>query len=279
MGGCKPPCADKAARLAHEKRERAMGREYADPLRLLAISDVHIPYHSPEAVGAVLDFARYYKPNVFVVNGDFFDFYAVSSYSKDPAREESLQEELDRGAALLKAFKAACAPGARLVFLAGNHEDRLRRYLWNQAPALSKLRALAFETVTGLDALGFETYAYGEVVGLGKLHFVHGDLVRKGAGMTAKGMLQRYRVNVVHGHTHRVGHVMETTLGGEFAAWEMGCLADLRPEYIKGVPDWQHGVGVGTLYRNGLFDFQVSRIIEGHRFFHNGRVYHGRWDG
>ena len=45
--------------------------------RLLVLSDIHIPYHSIDALTAAFDFAKNEKPDAILLNGDTIDFFQL----------------------------------------------------------------------------------------------------------------------------------------------------------------------------------------------------------
>ena len=55
--------------------------------RILCISDIHAPYHSKSALTAVIKYAKEYKPDCILLNGDFFDFHGMSRFLKDPRKK------------------------------------------------------------------------------------------------------------------------------------------------------------------------------------------------
>lgn len=101
----------------------------------LVIPDTHRPYHDKKAYNLMMAVAADLKPQEIVILGDYADFYCVSSHSKDPRvlsiLTDEVQDVLDGLDELDKAF-----PGANKVFIEGNHEYRLERYLTDKAPAL-----------------------------------------------------------------------------------------------------------------------------------------------
>ncbi len=65
------------------------------------------------------------------------------------------------------------------------------------------------------------------------------------------------------GHTHRCSAYYVTKRGGSYTWSEAGCLCDLQPEYIDGVADWQHGVGLVSFEKKGVqFYARTIPIIE-----------------
>ena len=220
-----------------------------DKVRAVTLCDWHVPYESRDAIHAALDFCEDMQPEIVVAH-EIHDFYNLSSFDKDPARIDSLQSELDQVIGYLKDLRAAC-PGARILLLKSNHLDRLKRYLWCNAQALNSLRALEIPTLLNLDRFGIEYmdhFIYNDFL------FKHGNLVSKGAGMTALREMQAEGMSGVSGHTHRLSIVYHRDRATSRVWIESGCLCSLEAEYLDGrVPNWQHGLSVvefeGAKYR------------------------------
>jgi len=102
--------------------------------KILFIPDCHHPYVDLNAWNLMLKAAKQFKPHHTVIMGDFADFYGVSSHSKSPDRSLKLKEEVESTKTALDQIKSLGAKNN--VFIAGNHEDRLLRYLQDRAPEL-----------------------------------------------------------------------------------------------------------------------------------------------
>ena len=111
--------------------------------------DFHYPYQDQRIIREAELFAQEFQPDMILYPGDIIDCYLLSKFNKDPARADHLQQEFDMAANMFKRQRAMC-PNARMIFEPGNHEDRLRRYLWSQAPALASLRCLKIDELMGL---------------------------------------------------------------------------------------------------------------------------------
>ena len=183
-----------------------------------------------------------FKPDVRIAGSDGVDFYSLSSFDKNPERILSLQGELDSWKEAQRKWRSAT--NAKTYFLIGNHEDRLRRWLWKH-PELSSLSCLTIPElfdfkglkITMADKDGQELNFFD------KLIVTHGSIVRKWSGYTARGELEkrRYSVSVMSGHTHRGGRFITTVRGAVCEALECFCLCSLSPEYTYD-PDWQQGI-------------------------------------
>lgn len=246
--------------LSHKQRSKKVRDYLPSQVTVVALHDMHVPYHDKSAVGCAFNFCEQVQPEYIVIH-EWHDFYALSKFSKDPARKNDLQYEIDLTGELLADLRKRC-PKSKIVMLKANHTDRLQKYLWNEAPALSSLRALRIEEVLRLNELNIEY----------KPHFIykhflfkHGSVVRQDSAYTAKAELMREGMSGASGHTHRLGSHYRTLRGGSYVWVEGGCLCDLAPEYMDDdVANWQHGLTVVNFEKDGnQFVAQPIPIIDG----------------
>lgn len=242
----------------------------------LLYGDTHIPHEDERAVRVVQAIARETQPDLIVHMGDLLDAYPLSRWDKNPARKESLQDEIDRGRQHFAQMRL-CSPGSRFVYLEGNHEDRLRRTLWNlEGPAavLAELtafkQAMTWPALLGLDALGVEFVPYAEQsrhAFLPKFLLKHGTVVRNKSAYTASGEHDKYGKSGASGHTHRLGLFFSRDSNGSHVWAETGCTCKLDPEYMAD-PDWQQGAVFVTLdTTTGAFQVEPVYIYEGSAVF------------
>jgi hypothetical protein len=166
----------------------------------------------------------------------------------------------------------AAAKNARIVWVIGNHEIRLQKYLWTRAPELASLPSLDIRNLFELNKFGI--HYTDQPLLVGDTLMTHGHLARKGSGNTARAMLDEYGRSVIHGHTHRLGAIYKTSAGQNFMAFENGCLCQLTPEFLPpGTVNWQHGFSVGYLMGDGEYHFQQILISPTNTIAFNGRVY------
>lgn len=214
--------------------------------RILFIPDSHVPYEDKKAFELMLKVGKDFKPDHTIILGDFADFYTVSSHSKNPNRALKLSEEKDAVNARLKQVKALGAKNN--VFVAGNHEDRLDRYLMDKAPELyNEVRIPKF---LDIDKLGFEYIPYKKDYIIGKLNITH-DCGNAGRTAHLKAV-DTYQHNIIIGHTHRMGYSVEGNAKGERHLGAMlGWLGDIEEvDYmhrVKVARDWCSGFGIGYL--------------------------------
>lgn len=229
--------------------------------RDLVLSDWHVPFHDRWGMDLTLKVISIVKPTRIVIAGDALDFWGLSVFDKNPerAKDGGLQVELDIFDKVVRTIIAAVPTGCKMDYLPGNHEDRLRRFIWKN-PALYGLRALSLNNLLNLDALGIEYHEDECELLSGQLVVKHGRYVSAHSAASSKRELEneKHAISTITGHVHRLGAFYARTRRGQVAGWENGCLCSLEPEYIKR-PNWQHGF---TLVTHGGGDaFCAQQII------------------
>ena len=236
----------------------------------VVLNDTHNPFQDQRALREVELFLGELQPDMVVYAGDMSDFYALSKFDKNPARADSLQEDLNSTAELFKRQRALL-PNARMVFIPGNHEDRLRRHLWGQSPGLNSLDCLTIEGLYKLEENNIESVEYEEgVLVNGVFWMTHGDLIRAHAGYTAKGMSDKHGGCGIHGHSHRLGSYYKRDRFGVYGWWENGALCNLDPDWIS-FPNWQQGFSL-VHFTKERFWVEQCQIIK-RRFMYAGKLY------
>ncbi|KKN12662.1 hypothetical protein LCGC14_1014120 [marine sediment metagenome] len=236
----------------------------------LIAQDTHNPFQAQRELREVELFMYDFQPDAVIYPGDMGDFYQISKFDRHPGRADKLQDDLKSTAALFRRHRALL-PNARMIFELGNHEDRLRKYLWSNSPALASLDCLTVEGLYKLKDSGVECVDYAEgVLFNGNFLVTHGEIIRAHSGYTAKGMSDKHGESGIHGHSHRGGNSLKTRRYGTYGWWENFCLCDLNPDYITH-PDWQQGFSVVT-FNHGRFWVQQMQIIN-RKFMYGGKVY------
>lgn len=239
------------------------------------VPDVHLPYHDKYAVNNLLEMIAAERPARVVQIGDLLDMKAPARWSKGRAEEYicSVRDEIGHGVNFWRDLRQA-APDAELVFISGNHDDRLRTYCATYSPALLDILPSLPELMR-LDQFGVkypQPQPYRIEPGVS---CIHGKLLHRQAGLSARKEMLRHGQSVVQGHTHRLGIVYETTDRTRFAL-EAGWLGDIRRagSYLDypGVANWQQGFGHlqvdGKRVTPG-----VVHVHEKGRFAFHGRTY------
>lgn len=235
--------------------------------RVVWLPDIHIPYHNGAALGSALEFVKWFKPQHIFIIGDFLDFYQVSRFVRDPKRKMSIQDDLFEGQELLAKI-TKLTPKAKRIFLQGNHEARLKKFIWTTAEELSGITSLEVPELLQTKKLGWEYIEQGWTHFHGLL-VKHGNVVRQNAGYSAFGELTKNGMSGISGHTHRLGQTFIRNQAGLYTWIESGCLCNLNPEYLEGqIANWQHGLTVGFMKTKGeQYSVSPIPIVEGKLLF------------
>lgn len=232
--------------------------------KILFIPDVHHPFADRRAWNLVRDkVVAHLDPDICVIMGDFVDCVSVSSYAKEPEKR-NLKREISYARRELEKLTDNLRTDCRNIFIEGNHEHRLKRYLMTKAPELFDL--VSMEELMNLEDLGWEFVPYMRHVKIGKLYATH-DAGSAGRYAHYRG-IETYQHNVVIGHTHRLGYVVEGDATGErHVAASLGWLGaydgiDYRHEALA-KRFWVHGFGVGYMHTNGFVHVQPIPIVNG----------------
>lgn len=230
--------------------------------RVLVMSDIHVPHQDETALRVVEDFKKDFKPHITLFLGDIIDAYSVSTFVKDVAIHDQL-DEFEICNELLDRFQPT-------VYFDGNHEERFRR------PSIPQeyRRLLDPRKWLKLHKRGIKWIPYStnpkDIYRLGSLSFLHGFYT----GSTAARRMAQAFGCCVFGHTHAAGEVPLPNVR-DVVAFNTGCLCDLYPGYMATRPNglqWCHAFGYGYIYRSGNFTFDVPRII-GDIVHINGKEY------
>jgi predicted phosphodiesterase len=213
---------------------------------ILIISDTHRPYHDVKAWGLMLQVGQKLQPKHLITIGDFVDFFSVSSHSKNPTRKSQLQDEIDDALNGLDELDGLGA--SNKIYIGGNHEDRLTRYLQDKAPEL--FNVVRIPDLLSLESRGWKYIPYKSHVKIGKLHLTH-DVGAAGRSATFKA-LDTYQHSIITGHAHRLQYIVEGNAVGEFKlSAQFGWLGDSNQiDYLSRATvnkNWALGFGAGYI--------------------------------
>lgn len=243
--------------------------------KLAFFGDVHRPYHHQKAWKLFLQVMQDFQPDTIICMGDLADFYKISRFGKDPARKLNFKDEVeDCNVALDEIDALGCN---RKIFLAGNHEDRLTRYLQSEAPELFGL--VDIKKLFRLDLRSWEYVPYKDHIKVGKVYCTH-DVGVAGRYSLFKAA-DTFQHPVVVAHTHRFGMIVEgDATGKHFPTAQFGWLGDVEQvDYmhkIRARREWALGFGIG--YQNetsGITHLQAVPIVNsrGYSCVVNGKEY------
>jgi len=243
----------------------------------LIIPDCHIPYEDKRAYQLMLDVAMDLSPDEIVILGDYADFYAVNSHGKSPTLTLSLQEEVtavvERLIELNKLF-----PKSKKVFIQGNHEYRLERYIAKNCPDLYGVTDT--KSILELNILGYNYVPYGPTQ---KYHVLGSKLIARheplaGGKHVAQNTVEKAMASVIFGHTHRIQEAQIVTMGGDnYRGISSGWLGDSKHEvmqYVRSHHQWALGFSIVRVLNSGTWFNQLVHIID-YKCMVDGFIYEG----
>jgi hypothetical protein len=229
--------------------------------RILLIPDTHRPFHEKRAWAAMIAYAKKLRPHSIRFLGDYQDFYSVSSHDRDPRRGHQLSDEISDGQEGLDEVDDLGAE--RVMFHAGNHCDRLSRYLMQHAQAL--LGITGIPEVLRLAERGWQYVPYLQHARIGKLYTTH-DVGFSGVN-AVRQTGAAFRHSVAFGHSHRLAvDYFGTVTGDRYVSANLGWLGDPdAADYCHQATKtaWQHGFGVAYMEKSGLFQIEAIPIVDG----------------
>ncbi len=233
------------------------------------------PLHDRIAMDVILQVCRDLLPEKIVLLGDMLDLAPWSTkFATEPGLRFTTQHSLVELYWFIGCLRETC-PTAEIVYLEGNHENRIERALKEKVdealdvrpatdpkglPALSIPRLLALDSVD-VDyrgPYGADYWLWDEV----RIH--HGHVVRGNSGGTTSSILNNSNHSQIVGHIHRVeshSKTVQTAKGQKIiTAMSPGCLCRLDgvvPAFAGKPLNWQQGFGL--VHKNGK-DVTITAI-------------------
>ena len=258
------------------------------------------PTHDPIAIDCSIALIASIKPKKIVMHGDNLDLPEMGKYRLSPAFQRTTQASIDYATTMVARLRAA-SPESEIVWLAGNHEERLVNYMIDNASAafgLKKGNAPDSWPVLSVPYLcRFEEYGIDYIPGYPagfywineKLKVIHGTRV-KSNGSTAHSYLANEKTSVLYGHIHRRewAELTRDDYNGPktILAASAGCLArcdgavpstkggiDLHGRPMTVTENWQQGLCVVT-YLDGDQEFHLEMVpIRDGKMFYRGKMW------
>lgn len=230
--------------------------------RVAILSDIHVPYHSVEALDIAIRFLKKEKPDLLLLNGDIMDCYQLSKYNRDP-KNRDFAGELSVMSELLKLLVREL--NCKIIYKEGNHEERYDQFLLRKAKELKgvdefNLSSLIANRVPAVTVIGDK-----RIVQIAGLNVIHGHEYVSAffnPVNAARGLFLRGKTSALQGHTHQTSEHSESDMNGKVTTtWSTGCLCGLHPEYAP-LNKWNWGLAIADI--DGA-DFRVrnKRIFKG----------------
>ena len=252
------------------------------PFAAVFTADAQVPYHDPRVVSIIAQVISDMKPCYHIELGDRFDFHCITTkFLKKASPVDQLLR--DRDTVRLQ-FAETMPHVEHTVYIEGNHEDRLLRYILSKAPELEAFtqdgEALDVKTFLGIPEIEYVgPYGAAWILGGKKYSLVckHGDRVNKYAAFSE---LDDEGSSGISGHTHRMQVFAHTDRSGSHAWYSMPCMCNIvgkntPPGYKKGensVRNWQQGFAIGY-FDEDVFNIYPVVVTDGKCVTPDGKVY------
>lgn len=210
--------------------------------KVIAIPDLHFPWHHANCLNFIYDVIKDEKPDVVIQMGDLYDFFSFSKFSRThdvcTPKEEITEGRL--AAQLMWEHIKKIAPNADRIQLRGNHDVRVMKRVLDVIPEIESLVEPQVEELFKFKGVRtvYDTREEFEIDGV---VYTHGHYMKIG------DHAKYYNKPVVHGHRHR-GEVWFHDMG-QFMLWELDCgyCSDDSQIPLKYTPTrtnhWTLGVG------------------------------------
>lgn len=250
--------------------------------RTMVFNDPRIPFHDVKSLDLVLDIFEDLDLDRMVINGDLLDFYNVNSHGpKHPDISTNLEDELIAGREFFEGLRERF-PKKEIVFIFGNHEDRLDRFIVKNSKQLWGL--LTLENFINFDRLNIEYHHYNYRYQLENTNcFIQHSPPSYGQNGARTSLLSKPNATFIYGCTHRVQHSCNTDAHGNvhsvyFNGW-LGSTTDTKEHtrvfsYAKGHQNWQQAFCIVTV--EGGEQFHINQyLIRDHKVVVDGSLYEG----
>jgi metallophosphoesterase superfamily enzyme len=234
---------------------------------IIILSDVHLEYglKTDKSYEVVKNFIKEYKTEKVVLGGDFLDFSYLGAYNKDAPmlmENKRLYKDIDIAKREIDFFRKYSKKD--VLYLEGNHEERLRRQV-SRTPMIAD-NILTLKKLLNVPFVLLEDQPV-EIVD--NLFCMHGH---RYSMHLAAATVKDYMENVIVGHAHRLQTWATRTMKHSKVCWSSGCLCSKTPKYLKGRHSiWNNGFVLVEYDNKG---FTVNNIlIEDNSFIWNGK----RW--
>lgn len=266
--------------------------EYA-ARQVAIIPDIHAPFHDERALHAVCDLLATEAPEEVIFIGDVSD---VSFLSKHRTHRRFITDLNRTNDAVVQNFRHVreAAPESRIIFIPGNHDDRLLYYTQDMAPEFVGVRpgrlhpdapepeqSLGFRSLWQLDTLGIELvdedWKLAQHPVTAELTARHGYLV---GNNSERKLLEKHGRSQVHGHDHRATITYRTKHDPMDVRVAMSCgtLCEIKPDGLgyEPDPDWTPGMGWCQVWEDGLFQLSFLPYVKNKLLTPWGAAYEGK---
>jgi len=167
-----------------------------EELTVMAIPDLHIPFHHPDAFRFLKDVRDEMKPDIVVCLGDEVELASLSFHEKNPDAP-SAKDEYE---ASLEGLKKLYELFPEVLVNTSNHGSRFYRVAY--AAGIPSRAMKSYHELLEAPA----TWAWAQRIIIQDVCYLHGD-PKSGANAT-RGWMTDNKMSTVHGHCHSWAQVI-----------------------------------------------------------------------
>lgn len=205
----------------------------------LLLSDIHIPYHSIQAIEEAINYGLAKNIDSILLNGDILDCYMLSKFQPDP-RQRNFGEEIIAFKQFILSLKQTF--DVPIFFKLGNHCERYEKVMIIKSPEFLNIPYFDFENVLGCTAMGVTVIKDQRIVYAGNLPIFHGHEIKLQSINVnpARSLFLKVHATAICSHLHRTSSHTEPSLKEDITCWSTGHLGESHPRYAR-INKWNHG--------------------------------------
>tara|TARA_Y100000593_G_scaffold88511_1_gene170951 strand:+ start:198 stop:1523 length:1326 start_codon:yes stop_codon:yes gene_type:complete len=249
------------------------------------------PIHDRRAWDLAVQLCQREQPEEIILLGDMLDLAPVGRWPIDNSVMGTTYTTMHELHWWIGQLRQA-APSARIRYLEGNHEHRIRRQLLDNMREMSGLRPVtdpdgpelvSIPRLLGLKDLDVEYiggYPGAETWLWSKVRVLHGSTAKRGSGATVGSLIKDANASLIMGHIHRLelcGKTVTTAQGqATYYAMSPGCICRIDGVVPGSDPkrNWQQGLGIVRRTKRGKILMSLLPIAHG-EMVHNGDLLSG----
>lgn len=236
--------------------------------KILVVGDAHITNgQSLRRFKCLNTYIRFHEPTHVILIGDFLSMDCLSEWDRNKrckmeGRRYNLEIEAGNTALdLMLQDLEHLQEHPKLIYVKGNHENRLDRYL-DIDPTFKG--QCSIEKDLKLKERGFQVVEYKDNYNVNGISFTHIPITGVGKPIgnpnVVRKALQLYHNSVVFGHTHTLDHAAEHRQNAPHLnqALCVGCFFEHVDDYAVGSKtDYWRGLVMLTSNQKNRFDFET----------------------
>jgi len=245
--------------------------------KVFAIGDFHYPTHI--RLKPVLDFLKWWKPDILIFGGDIWELDYLSHWNSDNFKNigfTTINSNLGRESGEIRnmlSLFVKTSSAKQTYFIEGNHERWIQQYI----EKYPQVYDLSVKTLLRLKGLGIKFVPMEGNVPVGKLVFVHGQQYSQ--ENPAKQAFIRSHRNVVMFHHHK--HIewpgfSDLDSSDKTRVVCVPCFCNRAPLYLRGRANaWSNGFFTAIVKpKTGHFTSWVTEVSpKGNFLIQDGREF------